>query len=181
MEKNPVNAEVLFSAKEVANLVSKLSQELSLHIEKTIAPAEVPLFIGVLNGAFIFLADLIRKIDCKTQVDFVKVSSYGAATKSSGEVKLEFGPKNSVQGKDVFIVDEIIDTGRTLLFLKNYFKSQGAKNVYLVALLDKKIRREVAIDPDFSGIEIPDEFVIGYGLDWAESYRDLSDIQIVKT
>lgn len=178
MEKAPANSEILFSSREIDNLVSKIAAEISTHVK---AAKTEPLFVGVLNGAFMLLADLIRKVDYKTQIDFVKVSSYGSGTQSSGEVKLEFGPKNSVQGKDVYIVDEIIDTGRTLLFLKNHFMKLGARNVYLIALLDKKVRREVAIDPDFVGIEIPDEFVIGYGLDWAESYRDLSDVRVVKT
>ena len=135
----------------------------------------------MLKGAFIFLADLVRYMEFPVEIDFVRVSSYGKGTKSNGELKVLYEASGPFEDFDVFIVDEIIDTGHTLRFLRDYFEEKGAKSVRLIALLDKKERREADVDADFVGIEIPDEFVVGYGLDWGEKHRDLADIRSVQT
>lgn len=174
--KLPEKSEILFSAKEVDLLVSKLAEEIGDQIKKSSNPA---IFVCVLKGAWIFMADLVRKIPYATQVEFLRAASYGHGTTSSGAVKIDFPETLNVQGKDVYVLDEIIDTGRTLLELKKTILAKGASRVQLVALLDKKSRREVDIQADFVGVEIPDVFVVGYGLDWGEKYRDLSDIRAI--
>lgn len=176
ISKIPEKSEVLFSAKEVDLLVAKLAEEIGAALAQSQRPS---IFICVLKGAWIFMADLVRKIPHPVQVDFLRASSYGEGTKSSGLVKVDIPFSLSVKDKDVYILDEIIDTGRTLLELKNTFINKGAASVKLVALLDKKSRREVDIEPDFVGLEIPDVFVVGYGLDWSERYRDLPDIHAI--
>ncbi len=175
-QKNPEKSEVLFSSKEIDLLVSKIAAEVGGVLEKSSNPS---IFICVLKGAWMFTADLVRKIPQPVRVEFIRASSYGEGTHSSGLIKVEVPASLSVKDKDVYIIDEIIDTGRTLLELKNTFMAKGAADVKLIALLDKKVRREVQIDPDFFGVEIPDVFVVGYGLDWAEKHRDLSDIRAI--
>lgn len=178
LSKLPEKSEVLFSAKEIDLLVAKLAEEIGAKLNNSNRPS---VFICVLKGAWIFMADLVRKIPHPVEVDFLRASSYGEGTKSSGLVKVEIPFSLSVKGKDVYLLDEIIDTGRTLLELKNAFIAKGAMSVQLVALLDKKSRREVEVEPDFVGVEIPDVFVVGYGLDWSERYRDLSEIHSIIT
>lgn len=175
-QKNPEKSERLFSAKEIDLLVGKLAAEISAAIKESSHP---PLIVCVLKGAWIFMADLVRKISVPVEVDFLRASSYGEGTASSGKVRVDFPANLNAKGKDVYLIDEIIDTGRTLLELKKLFLENGATQVKLVSLLDKKCRREVDINPDFVGVEIPDVFVVGYGLDWAEKYRDLPDIQSI--
>jgi hypoxanthine phosphoribosyltransferase len=175
-KKLPEKSELLFAAKEIDLLVSKLADEVSATMSKSEHPA---IFVCVLKGAWMFMADLVRKIPHATQVDFIRAASYGHGTASSGVVKVELPASLDVNGKDVYVLDEIIDTGRTLQELKKVLLSKGATSVKLVALLDKKSRREVDVDADFVGVEIPDVFVVGYGLDWGEKYRDLADIRSI--
>ena len=175
-QKLPEKSELLFSAKDIDLLVSKLADEISADL---ILSAHKNLFVCVLKGAWIFTADLVRKIPHPIEVDFIKAASYGHGTESSGKVKVELPPTLDVKGKDVYVLDEIIDTGRTLLELKQLFQEKGANSVRLVALLDKKSRREVDVNADFVGIEIDDVFVVGYGLDWGEKFRDLSEIHAI--
>ena len=178
--KIPPNSEPLFSAKEISLIVEKMGQELTTHLKKNPNSKEGDaLFVGILKGSWMFMADLVRKVDFPLHVEFIRASSYGAGKESSGQVKVENLNGLNIKNRDIFLVDEIIDTGRTLLALKKLFLEAGARSVKVVALLDKKSRREVEISADFVGVEIPDAFVIGYGLDWAERYRDLSDIRVV--
>jgi hypoxanthine phosphoribosyltransferase len=180
LQKIPPNSEPLFSSKEISLIVEKMGQELTNHLKKMSHPNEGDaLFVGILKGSWMFMADLVRKIDYPLHVEFIRASSYGAAKESSGQVKVESLNGLNIKNRDVFLVDEIIDTGRTLLALKKLFLEAGARSVKVIALLDKKSRREVEINADFVGIEIPDAFVIGYGLDWGERYRDLSEIRVV--
>lgn len=174
--KLPEKSEVLFSAKEIDLLVSKLAGEIGASLAES---ERSSIFVCVLKGAWVFMADLVRKIPAPVEVDFLRASSYGQGTKSSGLVKVEIPHSLNVEGKDVYLLDEIIDTGRTLLELRGAFLAKGAASVKLVTLLDKKSRREVEIDPDFVGVEIPDVFVVGYGLDWSERYRDLPDVHSI--
>ncbi|MCL2604193.1 MAG: hypoxanthine phosphoribosyltransferase [Defluviitaleaceae bacterium] len=134
-----------------------------------------------LTGGVIFLADLSRKLGNNTTIDFVRASSYGDGTTSGGVVNLDCHPKLSLAGKDVLVVEDIIDTGHTLAYLKNYLEDKGAASVRVCALLDKPDRREVPeAQADYLGFSIPDEFVVGYGLDYAQRYRNLPYVGILK-
>lgn len=136
--------------------------------------------IGVLKGCVIFLSDLVREIDLPLTMDFMVVSSYGNATKSSGVVRIIKDLEKDIQGKDVLIVEDIVDSGLTLSYLVEYLKSRNANSVKICSLLDKPERRKAQVTIDFSGFQIPDEFVIGYGLDYAEVYRNLPFVCILK-
>ncbi|MDF2520011.1 MAG: Hpt [Clostridia bacterium] len=136
--------------------------------------------IGVLKGCVIFLSDLVREIDLPLTLDFMVVSSYGTATKSSGVVRIIKDLEKDIQGKDVLVVEDIVDSGLTLSYLVEYLKSRNANSVKICSLLDKPERRKAQVTIDYSGFQIPDEFVVGYGLDFAEIYRNLPFVCILK-
>ncbi|GAF17672.1 LOW QUALITY PROTEIN: hypoxanthine-guanine phosphoribosyltransferase [Bacillus sp. JCM 19046] len=138
-----------------------------------------PLFVGVLKGALPFMADLIKAVDTHLEIDFMDVSSYGKGMVSSGEVKIVKDLNTQVEGRDVLIVEDIIDSGLTLSYLIELFKYRKAKSVKLT-LLDKPEGRKVDLVPDMTGFIVPDEFVVGYGLDFAERYRNLPYVGILK-
>lgn len=138
------------------------------------------LLIGVLKGSFIFLADLMRRIDIPVEVDFMAVSSYGSSTESSGVVKILKDLDATIEGKDVLVVEDIIDTGLTLSYLMANLKTRGAKSVNVCTLLDKPERRRADVPLKYKGFDIPDEFIVGYGLDYAQKYRNLDQIYILK-
>ena len=140
-----------------------------------------PLVIGVLKGAVMFMTDLSRAMDCDLELDFMDVSSYGAGMESSGDVKILKDLDTTVDGRDLLIVEDIIDTGRTLSYLIEIFKYRKAKSIKVVTLMDKKERRVVDLEADYIGINVPNEFVVGYGLDFNEKYRNLPYIGILKT
>jgi len=139
-----------------------------------------PLFIGVLKGSFIFMADLMRKVDIKASVDFMAVSSYGAGTKSSGAVKINKDLNEDISGRHVIIVEDILDSGVTLSYLRQYLMNRKPASITLVTLLDKPARRKADIYADIVGFSVPDDFVVGYGLDYAETYRNLPYIGVLK-
>lgn len=139
-----------------------------------------PLVIGILKGAVMFMTDLSRAMDCDLELDFMDVSSYGAGMESSGDVKIIKDLDTSVEGRDVLIVEDIIDTGRTLSYLIEIFRYRKAKSIKIVTLLDKKERRAVDLEADWVGIEVPNEFVVGYGLDYIERHRNLPYIGVLK-
>lgn len=139
-----------------------------------------PLLIGVLKGAFMFMADLAKAIDIPVEIDFMAVSSYGSSTKSSGVVRIIKDLEVSVEGRDVIIVEDIIDSGLTLSYLIDVLERRNARSVAVVALLDKPDRRKVNLDIEYKGFTLPDEFVVGYGLDYAEKYRNLPFIAVLK-
>ena len=139
-----------------------------------------PMFVGVLNGCFIFMADLVRAAQLKSEVEFIGLSSYKNATKSSGVVQITRDLQEDINGRDIIIVEDILDSGNTLMFLKNYLMAKGAASITIVTLLDKPSRREKAITADLSGCEVPDEFVVGYGLDYCQQYRNLPYIGVLK-
>ena len=134
------------------------------------------LVVGVLNGAFIFMADLVREIKLDLQVDFIRVASYGMSTESSGEVRFSKDVELDIRGRDLLVVEDIVDTGRTLFSLLNYLNKRGAKSVRTCALIDKKERREVKVTIEYVGFEVKEGFMIGYGLDCREQYRQLGEI-----
>lgn len=139
-----------------------------------------PELICVLKGAMVFLSDLMRAIDLSLTIDYIAVSSYGKEKNSSGEVKIVKDLDEPLQGRDIILVEDILDTGLTLNFLINSFKARGATSIKIATLLNKPERRKVEVHADYVGFDIPDEFVVGYGLDYAERYRNLPYIGVVK-
>lgn len=136
--------------------------------------------VGILKGAVIFMSDLCREIKLPILMDFMAVSSYGKSSLSTGEVRIIKDLDFSVENKHVLIVEDIIDTGYTLSYLTDNLRKRGAQSVKIVTLLDKPDRRQADVPVDYSGFEIPDEFVVGYGLDYAEQYRNLSYVAALK-
>ena len=139
-----------------------------------------PMFVGVLNGCFIFMADLVRATQLKSELEFIGVSSYNNATKSSGVVQITRDLQRDISGRDIIVVEDILDSGNTLYFLTEYLKTKGAASVTIATLLDKPARREKAITADLAGFVVPDEFVVGYGLDYAQQYRNIPYIGVLK-
>lgn len=172
--KNDIK-EVLLTKEEIAARVKEIGNQIAKDYE-----GKDLLLIGVLKGAFIFLGDLIRSIDIPAKVDFMAVSSYGSSTESSGVVRILKDLEATVEGKDILIVEDIIDTGLTLNYLIGNLKSRGANSVSICTLLDKPERRKVNVELKYKGFDIPDEFIVGYGLDYAEKYRNLDQIYILK-
>ena len=139
-----------------------------------------PLFLGVLKGSFVFMADLVRACQLKSDVEFIAVSSYENATVSSGRVHINHDIQQDISGRHLIIVEDILDSGNTLAFLKDYFLTKGAASITIVTLLDKPARRTKAVTADLVGFTVPDEFVVGYGLDYAQAYRNIPYIGVLK-
>ncbi len=166
---------VLYTEEEIKAAAKRLAEQ----INKDYAGQEV-VFVGLLKGSVQFMADLIKNIDLMCTVDFMCVSSYGNGTKSTGRVNIIKDLSEPIDGKNVVIVEDIIDSGNTLNFINRYFSAKNARSVRICTLLDKPSRREVEIDVDYVGFEVPDEFVVGYGLDFREYYRNLPYIGVLK-
>ena len=175
MEIKGRKASILISEQEIKEKVKQLGQQISKDFE-----GKELLVIGILKGSFIFMADLVREIQGKVYIDFMQVSSYHTSMESSGEVIFVKDLSTDIKGKNVLIVDDIIDTGRTLEALVEALSQREPNIIKTCVLLDKKERREVNYDADYVGFVIPDKFVIGYGLDWAEEGRTLKDIYAVE-
>ena len=139
-----------------------------------------PLFVSVLRGAFIFMADIVRACQVKSDVEFIAVSSYGNAFSSSGAVQITHDIQQDITGRNLVVIEDILDSGNTLNFLKQYFITKGAASVKICTLLDKPSRRTKAITADYIGFVVPDEFVVGYGLDYCQKYRNLPYIGVLK-
>ena len=139
-----------------------------------------PMFVGVLNGCFVFMADLVRAAQLKSEVEFISVSSYKNATKSSGVVEITRDLQRDITGRDIIVVEDILDSGNTLYFLRNYLLAKGARSITVVTLLDKPSRREKPIKDDYAGFVVPDEIVVGYGLDYSQQYRDMPYTGVLK-
>ena len=139
-----------------------------------------PLFLGVLKGSFVFMVDLVRACQLKSDVEFIAVSSYQNATVSSGRVQITHDLQQDITGRHLIIVEDILDSGNTLAFLKDYFLTKGAASITIVTLLDKPSRRTKAITADLAGFVVPDEFVVGYGLDYCQQYRNVPYIGVLK-
>jgi hypoxanthine phosphoribosyltransferase len=169
------NMKLLISEHQIEKRVEALARQ----IKKDFPRGEV-LCIGILKGAFIFLADLVRKITPPVKVDFVRLASYGTGTRSSGKIKLTKDLETPLKGKDVLIVEDIMDTGTSLKYLYSRLQARRPRSLKVVTLLDKPARRVANFKADYVGFQIPDHFVVGYGLDWAEKYRNLRGIYILK-
>ena len=166
---------VLYTEKQIAARIESLGMEMYEELK-----GKDPLFVSVLRGAFIFMADIVRACQVKCDVEFIAVSSYGNATSTSGAVQITHDIQQDITGRHIVVIEDILDSGNTLYFLKQYFLTKGAASITIVTLLDKPARREKAITADLSGFTVPDEFVVGYGLDYAQLYRNIPYIGVLK-
>jgi hypoxanthine phosphoribosyltransferase len=166
---------ILITEDEIQEKIAELGEVLAEEYE-----GKNPIVVGVLKGALPFMADLIKATPTFLEYDMMDVSSYGTGFKSSGEVKIVKDLDTSVEGRHVLIVEDIIDTGRTLKYLKNMFERRNAKSVKIATLLDKPSGRVIGLDVDWRCFEVPDEFVVGYGLDYLENYRNLPYVGVLK-
>jgi len=168
-------AYVLFTEEQLRQRVSEMGRA----ITEKYAGTE-PVFVGVLKGSFVFMADLVRAVDLRCSVDFMAVSSYGSGTVSSGAVEITKDLSQDIAGRHVVIVEDILDSGRTLSYLVGYLQNRKPASIAIYTLLDKPDRRAAEVILEMSGFVIPDEFVVGYGLDYAERYRNLPYIGVLK-
>jgi len=168
----PDNFEKLYSAEQIRAYVAKIA----FAIDASYPADEEVICIGVLKGAWVFHADLVRALKRPVRVDFIRATSYGAGTQTSGVVRILKDIELDIRDKHVLVVEEIIDSGRTLNFIKQRLENSSPKSVKIAALFDKKERREVECIPDFVGTVIENHFIVGYGLDWDEKYRNLDSI-----
>lgn len=177
-ENNPMLEdiqEILFTERQMAVMVERIGKEISRDYK-----GKNLLLVSVLKGSVIFMADLMRSIDLPARIDFMAVSSYGSGVKSSGIVKIIKDLDIPLDGYDIVIVEDILDSGKTLRYLIDLLKARNPKSVAICALFDKPERREVEIQPDYVGTEIPDAFIVGYGLDYDEKYRNLPFVGVLK-
>ena len=173
MEKDILK--VLVTEEELKERVEALGRELAEQFE-----GKNPLFLGVLKGSFIFMADLVRACPLKSNLEFMAVSSYQDGTQSSGRVQINYDLRQDITGRHIIVLEDILDSGNTLAFLKEYLLTKGAASISIVTLLDKPARRAKAVTADYAGFTVPDEFVVGYGLDYAQKYRNLPYIGVLK-
>jgi hypoxanthine phosphoribosyltransferase len=162
---------VLFHQQEIESVVRRIAGEIRRDYQY-----KNPLLLGILKGSFLFMADLVRCLDFPLEVEFITLSSYGARTKSCGMVRVVKGLSLPVAGREILVVEDIVDTGRTLDFLLSFLRKKKPLSVKVCTLLDKQSRREVDVPVHYRGFVVPDRFVVGYGIDWNEKFRYLTDI-----
>lgn len=169
---------ILISEEQIEEATTRIAAEIDRDFG---GKSEHLVLLGILKGSVPFLADLMKKVKSNPEIELMKVSSYGGGTQTSGSVKIVFDwQRANIEECDIIVVEDIIDSGRTLAYLCEYLKQKGAKSVHTCTMLDKPSRREVEFTPDYCGYAVPDEFVIGYGLDYAERYRALPYIGVLK-
>ncbi|MEZ0537681.1 hypoxanthine phosphoribosyltransferase [Caldicellulosiruptoraceae bacterium PP1] len=173
--KNKVK-EILITEQQLKDKVIELGKQISEDYKNS----DDFLMVCILKGGVIFMADLIRAVDVPVKIEFMAVSSYGNSTSSSGIVRIMKDLDTSIEGKDVLLVEDIVDTGLTLKYIKEYLLARKPKSLKICTMLDKPSRRKVQVDVDYKGFEIPDKFVIGYGLDYAGLYRNLPYIGVLE-
>ena len=166
---------VLYSEDDINARVRELGDQLYRDFQ-----GKNPLFVGVLKGGFLFMADVIRACQLKSEIEFIAVSSYGNGTVSSGAPQITRDLGHDITGRDLIVVEDILDSGNTLYFLTQYFMAKGANSVTIVTLCDKPERREKPIKADYIGFQVPNEFVVGYGLDYQQQYRNLPYVGVLK-
>ena len=172
----PYVIDQMISAKAIAARIEELARD----IETVFAETDKLVVVGLLRGSFVFIADLVRELDLPVEVDFLEASSYGDGMESSREVRILKDLRGEIAGRDVLVVEDIVDTGFTLSHVVNLLSSRKPNKIKTIALLDKPTRREVNIKATWTGFEIPDEFVVGYGIDFAQRNRNLPYIGCVK-
>ena len=175
MEKHPDVEYVMLSERQITKRVKQLAKQLD-----TLYEGRKPVVVCILKGSVVFFSELIRNMRTPLTLDFMSVSSYGKGTKSTGEIQIKKDLATDIAGRDVLIVEDIIDSGNTLYNLKKLLNGRSPSSVNIVTLLDKPERREVPMEPEYKGFVIKDEFVIGYGLDYAEEYRNLPYVGVLK-
>lgn len=168
-------AQVLISREQLQKTVAELGARISRDYA-----GKNPIMVSVLKGAFVFMADLVREITVPCTVDFMAVSSYGKGSKSSGQVQIIKDLDTNIEGRHVIVVEDILDSGNTLSYLLELLRARKPASVRLCTLLDKPARRKVQVSIDYRGLEVPDEFIVGYGLDYAEQYRNFPEIGVLK-
>jgi hypoxanthine phosphoribosyltransferase len=173
--KAPVG-EILISQEEIMRRVADLGREISRDYK-----GKIPVLVNILKGGIIFLSDLVRELDVLHEIDFMSVSSYDIKLESSGVVRILADLSINIEGRDVIIVEDIVDTGLTLDYIRHMLMARHPRSLKVCTLLDKKARRRVNVPLDYVGFEIPDEFVVGYGLDYAQKYRNLPYVAVLKT
>ncbi len=166
---------VFFSADEIAARVRELGAQITADYD-----GKNPLFVGVLKGSFVFMADLMRAVDTYCDIDFMAVSSYGSGTTTTGAVKINKDLSYDAEGRHIILIEDILDSGVTLSYLKKYIEARKPASVSICTLLDKPARRRSEIIPDYVGFQCPDAFIVGYGLDYAERYRNLPYIGVLR-
>lgn len=166
---------ILLNSEQIATRVKELGEEITRDYK-----GESVLMVAILRGAVVFFADLVKSVDLDVRFDFMVVSSYGSSSVTSGEVRIIKDISQPIEGKNVIIVEDIIDTGNTLKNLKRMLLTRNPKSLKIASLLDKPSRRRVEMEGDYIGFEVPNEFVVGYGLDYAEKYRNLPEIGVLK-
>ena len=176
MTTRPYVIDEMISAKAIAARIETLCRE----IQSEFAGTEKLTVVGLLRGSFVFIADLVRELDLPIEVDFLEASSYGDGMESSREVRILKDLRGAIEGRDVLVVEDIVDTGHTLHHVTNLLRSREPARLKSIALLDKPTRREVDLKADWTGFEIPDEFVVGYGIDFAQRNRNLPYIGKVR-
>ena len=169
MTQRPYHIDVMISAKTIAARIEDLARD----IRKEYPDTDKLVVIGLLRGSFVFIADLVRELDMNVEVDFLEVSSYGDGMESSRNVKIYKDLRGDIEGRDVLVVEDIVDTGHTLTSVLDLLKSRHPRKLETIALLDKPVRREVELKATWTGFEIPDAFVVGYGIDFAQANRNL--------
>ncbi len=170
---------VLISEDRIIEKTGQIAQQLTAHF-KALNDGKPIVVVGVLKGSVMIMVELIKRLDLPVELDFMVCSSYGDSTSSSGQLQIKKDLENSIQGKHVILVEDIVDSGRTLQYLLKYLNDKSPASLILCTLLDKPSRREFDVKVDYTGFEIPDEFVVGYGLDYAQKYRNLPYIGVLR-
>ena len=170
----PHELEVIFTKEEIRREVKRLAQEISRDYQ-----GRHPLLLGILKGSFVFMADLVRFLEIPVEIDFIRLSRYGSARVTSGQVKVVQGLGSKVRGRDVLVIEAIVDTGLTVGFFMDYLRKRRPSSLKLCAMFDKPSRRKVPVPIDYLGFTVPDRFVVGYGLDYNEQFRHLPDLCVV--
>lgn len=166
---------ILLTEEQLQKRIREMGQEISRDYAD-----RNPIFIGVLKGCFMFMADLVRNVDVPCSIDFMAVSSYGNSTTTTGAVKITKDLREDIEGRDVIIVEDILDSGVTLHYLTGFLQNRRPASITIATLLDKPARRKAEVYARYAGFEVPDAFVVGYGLDYAEKYRNLPYLGILK-
>ena len=176
MDNPPIGSDlpILLDAAKIQARIAELAAAISSDYQ-----GRTPHLVGVLKGAWVFMADLVRRISIHCTVDFLSIQSYGFGTLSSGEVKITKDLDVSIEGRDVLVVEDILDTGRTYSYLREVLGAHDPASLKLATLLDKRSRRVLPVEADYVGFEIPDVFVVGYGLDFDQKYRNLGDVRYI--
>ena len=162
---------ILFTRQEIGAAVGRLASEITRDYHE-----KHPILIGILKGSFMFMADLIRHLDFPLEIEFIRLSSYGRGSRTSGKVKIVQGLHSPIKGREVLVIEDIVDTGLTTSFLLDYLRKKNPSSLKLCTLADKPSRREVPVAIDYLGLTVPNKFLVGYGLDYDEKFRNLPDI-----